>query len=96
MALAEAGLRVVGTRAFRDHYAYQAKDVEALYKLGQQAGATAFITTEKDAINLGEYANQLRPLHVVPVCMEFEPDSAHAVDYVCEVIGQKNRTRVRQ
>lgn len=71
--LSHARLRVVGTQSFRDHHAYTASDVELLFKLGQEAGATAFITTEKDAVNLGEYAERLRPLHVVPVCMEFEP-----------------------
>lgn len=71
--LGHARLRVVGTHSFRDHHAYTATDVELLFKLGQAAGATAFITTEKDAVNLGEYAEQLRPLHAVPLCMEFEP-----------------------
>ena len=70
--LGQAGLRVVGTHSFRDHHAYTATDVELLFKLAQAAGAAAFITTEKDAVNLGEYAEKLR-LHVVPVRMEFEP-----------------------
>ena len=71
--LGQAGLRVVGTHEFRDHHAYTATDVELLFKLGQEVGATAFVTTEKDAVNLGEFAERLHPLHVVPVRMEFEP-----------------------
>ena len=51
---------------------YTATDVELLFKLGQEAGATAFLTTEKDAVNLGDYAERLRPLHVVPVRMELD------------------------
>ncbi len=47
-------VRVVGTRVFRDHHPYTAMDVESLFKSAQDAGATAFITTEKDAINLGQ------------------------------------------
>lgn len=90
MSLAEAGVRVVGTRAFRDHHAYSAKDVEALYRQGQQAGASAFVTTEKDAVNLAEIAEQLRPLHVVPVKLEFEPESGAAIERIREVIGQHN------
>lgn len=96
MALAEAGIRVVGSRAFRDHHVYDARDVEALYKQGQQSGAAAFITTEKDAINLGGNAEQLRPLHIVPVRMAFEADSAKAIAQICEVVEQQQGIRVRE
>ncbi|MFZ1135442.1 MAG: tetraacyldisaccharide 4'-kinase [Candidatus Korobacteraceae bacterium] len=85
--LAEEGVRVVGTRSFRDHHAYSATDVESLFKLGQEAGATAFITTEKDAVNLGEHKDRLRPLHVAPVRMEFEPLEAPATDSPVELIS---------
>jgi tetraacyldisaccharide 4'-kinase len=73
--LGKAGVRVVGTRAFRDHHAYTAADVELLFKLGQEAAATAFITTEKDVVNLGPTVDRLRPLYVVPVRLEFEPSA---------------------
>jgi len=95
-ALAEAGVRVAGTRAFRDHYAYEGRDVEALYKHGQQVGATAFITTEKDAINLGQLADQLRPLYVVSVRMEFAQDSSEAIERIGEAMGRHNEMRVRE
>ncbi len=88
--LGTAGVKVTGTRAFRDHHAYTAQDVEALYRQGQQSGATAFVTTEKDAVNLGEYAHRLRPLHVVAVKMEFQPESASAVDTVCALMRGAN------
>jgi tetraacyldisaccharide 4'-kinase len=70
--LGGAGVKVTGTHAFRDHHVYTATDVELLFKLGQEAGATAFVTTEKDAVNLGEFSGRLRPLYVVPVRMQFE------------------------
>jgi tetraacyldisaccharide 4'-kinase len=96
MALAEAGVRVVGTRAFRDHHAYDWRDVEALYKQGQQAGATEFVTTEKDAVNFAEFAERLRPLHITSVRMEFEPDNNAPIDRICEVIGRHDEVRVRE
>jgi tetraacyldisaccharide 4'-kinase len=89
--LDKAGVRVTGTRAFRDHHAYTAQDVEALYRQGQQSGAAAFVTTEKDTVNLGEFAERLRPLHVVAVKMEFEPDSKSAVETVCAVMRGGNQ-----
>jgi tetraacyldisaccharide 4'-kinase len=84
--LGTAGVRVTGTRAFRDHHAYTASDVELLFKLGQEAGAAAFVTTEKDAVNLGKYAERLRPMHVVTVKMSFAADSVSAIDKVCAVM----------
>ena len=89
--LGKAGVRVAGTRAFRDHYAYRAQDVESLYRQGQQSGATAFITTEKDAVNLGELAEQLRPLHVVKVKMGFVAGATSAVEQICAVIRGENK-----
>ncbi len=55
----KAGVRLAGTREFRDHHAYTAADVRLLLRLRQQAGATAFVTTEKDAVNLGDYLLEL-------------------------------------
>jgi tetraacyldisaccharide 4'-kinase len=103
--LGDTGVRVAGTRAFPDHHAYTARDVESLFKLGQESGATAFITTEKDAVNLGANINRLRPLHVVPVRMQFEnaaetvagvDAAATVVEAMCSVIASQNETRVRE
>ena len=73
-------------------------DVELLFKLGQQAGATAFVTTEKDAVNLGEYAEKLRPLHVVPVRMEFEPlaNGESPVEVISAALRQHAEAPVRE
>ena len=38
---------------FRDHHAYTERDIQDLLKLRQQSEAESFVTTEKDAINLG-------------------------------------------
>jgi tetraacyldisaccharide 4'-kinase len=103
--LGSAGARVAGTRAFPDHHAYTARDVESLFKLGQESGATAFITTEKDAVNLGDHIEKLRTLYVVPVRMQFEnaaetvagvDAAASVVEALCGVIASQNETRVRE
>lgn len=98
--LGEASVRVVGTRTFRDHHAYTAQDVEALYRQGLQSGATAFVTTEKDEVNLGEHVERLRPLYVVPVHMEFERSPqgllASPIEQICAVIRARNETPVRE
>jgi tetraacyldisaccharide 4'-kinase len=96
--LAESGLKVVGTREFRDHHRYHAADVESLFKQAEESGATAFVTTEKDAVNLGEHATRLHPLHVVPVQMRFEPTARGVtpIDQLCAAIQLGNETRVRK
>jgi len=98
--LAETGVSVVAARAFRDHHSYNPQDVEALFRQAQQFAAMAFVTTEKDAVNLGQLAEQLRPLHVVPMQMQFDasggegPDSA--VARICAVLQGGDTIHVRQ
>jgi tetraacyldisaccharide 4'-kinase len=96
--LAQAGVKVVARREFRDHHQYSAIDVESLFKQAQESGATAFVTTEKDAVNLGDNARRLQPLHVVPVQMQFEPtaDGEPPIDHLCAAIQQANETHVRK
>jgi tetraacyldisaccharide 4'-kinase len=96
--LAQSGVKVVGTSEFRDHHRYRAADVESLFKQAHESGATAFVTTEKDAINLGEYSTRLHPLHVVPVQMRFEPiaDGESPIEQLCAAIQPGNGTHVRK
>jgi tetraacyldisaccharide 4'-kinase len=104
--LRKAGTRLVGVHEFADHHLYGATDVELLLRLRQQSGATAFITTEKDEVNLGGHLRQMQPVHVVPVRMRFEPmpdlaadtaDSALSpVDQLYNLIARHNQGRVRE
>lgn len=75
--LRKAGIEPLAEATFPDHYAYTEKDVRDLNFLREQSGAKGFVTTEKDAINLGSFSEMLRPLAVVPVRMELlEADAA--------------------
>ena len=51
-----------------------------------------FVTTEKDAVNLGGYLEALAPLAVVPVKMELS-DATNVVDTMLRVIGERRRDR---
>ena len=79
--LRTAGISLAGVATFRDHHRYSGEDVEKLMRMGEQHGAKAFVTTEKDALNLGPHLQRLQPLHVVPVRMHL-----HKVPSVLEVI----------
>jgi tetraacyldisaccharide 4'-kinase len=98
--LRKAGIQLAGTREFRDHHRYDGADIKSLIEMRQQTGATAFITTEKDEVNLGEYVRQLQPIHIVPVHMYFEssPQAAGAtpIEQICAVIRARNETPVRE
>jgi len=47
-----AGVRVAGFRAYRDHHAYAARDLDRLAEEATKAGAERLLTTAKDAVKL--------------------------------------------
>jgi len=68
--LRNAGVDLAGEASFRDHHQYTEKDVRELIAMATRSEAGGFVTTEKDAVNLGGYFSALKPLAVVPVKME--------------------------
>jgi tetraacyldisaccharide 4'-kinase len=74
--LREAGLEPLGEIAFADHHVYREKDVARLLHAREELKSTGFVTTEKDAINLGSFSKVLEPLHIVSVRMELEEPHA--------------------
>jgi tetraacyldisaccharide 4'-kinase len=88
LQLRAAGIDPAAEAFFRDHHAYTEKDVRDLLQLSQQSAAGGFVTTEKDAVNLGGYLAALAPLSVVPVKMELA-DAANAVDTMLRVIEER-------
>jgi tetraacyldisaccharide 4'-kinase len=85
-----AGIDPVAEAFFRDHHAYTENDVRDLLQLQQRSEAGGFVTTEKDAVNLGGYLAALAPLAVVPVKMELA-DAANAVDTMLRMIEERRR-----
>jgi len=92
LQLRTAGIEPVGQALFRDHHTYTERDVRDLLKLREQSGAEGFVTTEKDAINLGGYLDALQPLAVIPVKMELL-DAANAVDTMLRTIAERRDQR---
>jgi tetraacyldisaccharide 4'-kinase len=70
--LRTAGIETAGEAVFRDHHPYTPNDVRQLLELRQQSGGGGFVTTEKDAVNLGAFLPLLEPIAVVPVRMQLE------------------------
>ena len=80
------GLQVAGTRIFRDHFRYGAKDVALLERAAAQANAKALVSTEKDAQNLAGLRSPSIPVYVSVIDLELgqEADLLGLVDRALE------------
>jgi tetraacyldisaccharide 4'-kinase len=93
--LKTAGIVLSAFKAFRDHHSYSATDVKELLTLHDRHKADGFVTTEKDAINLGGGLAQLGRVAVAKVVMELvEP--ADALDTMLRVIAERKPSSMRE
>ena len=53
--LRTAGIEPAAEAFYRDHHAYTEQDIRDLLNLRQRSEADGFVTTEKDAVNLGGF-----------------------------------------
>jgi tetraacyldisaccharide 4'-kinase len=88
LQLRAANIEPAAQAFYRDHHAYNEKDVRELLELRQRSEAGGFVTTEKDAVNLGPYLSALAPLAVVRVRMELV-DAANGVDTMLRKIQER-------
>jgi tetraacyldisaccharide 4'-kinase len=68
--LREAGYRVVGTLAFRDHHRYDANDVARIAVAARGAGTGTVVTTAKDAVRF----ERLQPLPFTLIAIQMSLD----------------------
>jgi tetraacyldisaccharide 4'-kinase len=87
LQLRKAGIEPAAEAIYRDHHAYLERDIRDLLALKTNSAGDGFVTTEKDAINLGGYFSALEPA-VVPVKMEMM-DAANAVDTMLRIIEER-------
>jgi tetraacyldisaccharide 4'-kinase len=90
LQLRAANIDPVAEAFYRDHHAYTEKDIGELLDLRQRSVGDGFVTTEKDAVNLGPYLSALDSLAVIPVKMELH-DAANAVDTMLHKIEERRR-----
>ena len=90
LQLRTANIEPAAEALYRDHHAYSEKDIRELLDLKRRSEAGGFVTTEKDAVNLGGYLSALEPLAVVPVKMDLT-DAANAVDTMLRKIEERKR-----
>ena len=76
LQLRTAGIEPAAEAVFPDHHAYTERDLRDLLRVAEENQAGGFVTTEKDAVNLGGYLSALHPLAVVPVRMQLDKAGA--------------------
>ncbi|MGA3104313.1 MAG: tetraacyldisaccharide 4'-kinase [Terriglobales bacterium] len=60
----DAGITPAAEVVSRDHHSYQKRDVDRLLAMRSKTGGVGFLTTEKDAVNLGPLQAHLDPFAV--------------------------------
>lgn len=90
LQLRTANIEPAAEAFYRDHHAYSERDVRDLLALKEKSEAGGFVTTEKDAVNLGVNLSALEPLCVVPVRMQLD-DPANALDTILRTIEDRKR-----
>ncbi len=88
LQLRKAGIEPAAEAVYRDHHAYTEKDIRELKALKDRSEAGGFVTTEKDAINLGGFFSALEPIAVIPVAMDLA-DAANAVDTMLRIVRER-------
>ncbi len=78
--LENAGIKVAVRSAFPDHHRYTSADLDCLTSAAQKAGATALLTTEKDAVRLGKLIASLpESLPLQTACLRVEIENGDQV-----------------
>ncbi|HEY4053393.1 MAG TPA: tetraacyldisaccharide 4'-kinase [Terriglobales bacterium] len=90
-----AGVVPAAFKAYRDHHSYSPGDVQELLALRDRHKANGYVTTEKDAINLGGGMAQLGTVAVATVVMELT-DPADALDAMLRVIAGRKPSSMRE
>jgi len=90
LQLRSANIEPAAEAFYRDHRAYTEQDIRDLLALQHKSEAGGFVTTEKDAVNLGFHLSALQPLCVVPVRMRLA-DADNALDTMLRTIEERRR-----
>jgi tetraacyldisaccharide 4'-kinase len=87
--LKSAGLNIVARHVFRDHHSYTPRDIEHLVATARAAGATALLTTEKDAVRLASHfaaSQSILPILTAALTVRIE-DEHKALDWLVDKLA---------
>jgi len=86
-----AGATPAAEVEFRDHHAYNRSDIERLIAIRGKLGAGGFLTTEKDAVNLGSLQEELKPFAVAALSLTID----HPADVVDAILARITERKPR-
>ena len=87
-----AGITPAAEIEFRDHHAYDKRDIARLLAMRAKLGGDGFLTTEKDAVNLGGLQEELKPLAVATLQLTLD----HPADIVDAILAPTIFARIRE
>jgi tetraacyldisaccharide 4'-kinase len=73
---------------FRDHHAYDRRDIERLLAMRGKLRAGGFLTTEKDEVNLGSLREKLQPFSVAALSLTLDQPTS-VVDAISATIAER-------
>jgi tetraacyldisaccharide 4'-kinase len=79
----QAGLRVIGTRWFRDHHYFTRSEIGEIIENASRKRAAYLITTEKDTVRLSEYVDMFDaslPLYALRIGLNFSGNGKQMLD----------------
>ena len=95
-SLAASGVSLAEA-TFSDHHRYTQKDMELLLSRARAQGASAFLTTEKDAVKLDaslrRQLEQSIPLHIVKLTVTLRDEAAIVADLQNRIAGGRQAVR---
>lgn len=83
-----AGITPAAELFFGDHHAYDQDDIQRLIRLRLKTGSEGFLTTEKDAVNLGSLQGSLSPLSIAVLKLTLDRP-ADVVDTILARIAER-------
>jgi len=83
-----AGVVPAAEVIFRDHHAYSKGDIQRLLARRRELGAGGFLTTEKDAVNLGSLRADLEPLTIAALKLTLDRP-AELIDTILARIAER-------
>jgi tetraacyldisaccharide 4'-kinase len=88
--LRAVGIEPVAVEVYRDHHAYSEADVRHLLRVRDRNQGGGFVTTEKDAANLGPLLEELRPVTTAQVQMSLD-DAHRCLDFLLQTLAARGK-----
>lgn len=84
------GVEPVAVEIYRDHHAYSEANVRHLLRVRDRNQSGGFVTTEKDAVNLGPMLDRMQPVAIAQVQMALV-DADRCLDFMLQTLAVRGK-----